>query len=273
MRRNVMQKKVAIVVGGALGIGQASALALARDGACVMIADLDLARAEDLAAKIREAGGNAGAVRCDAGNESEIIAMVDATVKIFGGLDILHNNAAFLGEAAIKGDGAVGEMDTALWDNVMAVNLRGPMLACKYALPHMLRRGGGSIINTSSGASLLGTLGRSAYSASKAGLNSLTRSVATQYGKQGIRCNAVAPGFIGDTETARQAPKKFQQAVLDNALTPYVGEARDVAEMVAFLASDRARFITGQIISIDGGSAAHQGSYADERRAAALPSQ
>jgi NAD(P)-dependent dehydrogenase (short-subunit alcohol dehydrogenase family) len=159
-------------------------------------------------------------------------------------------------------DGWIAELEAEIWDRTMAVNLRGPMLGCKYAIPAMLARGGGSIIQTSSASGLAGDLTRAAYSASKAGLDSLTRSVATQYGKQGIRCNSIAPGVIATPAVAANVPKEALDAYLGSTLTPRLGLPEDIAAAVVFLASDDSVFITGQVLSVDGGLLAHHPSVA-----------
>ena len=206
MQRGKLTGKVAIVTGAASGIGRATALALAAEGAAVVLADLSGDGAERVAREITDAGGRALAQLTDVGDESSIAAMVEAAVKTFGGLDVLHNNAAATEPTLLSGDLELTSMDVAIWDRTLAINLRGPMLGCKHAIPRMLERGGGVIVNTSSAAALAGDLVRSAYGASKAGLDALTRYVATQYGKRGIRCNSIAPGVIATPALAANVP-------------------------------------------------------------------
>ena len=191
--------------------------------------------------------------------------MVDTTLAAFGRLDILHNNAALLDPEHMAGDVTIGDLDIDHWDRTIQINLRGYVLGCKYALPPMVAGGGGSIINTSSQAAELGDLRMSAYGMAKAGINSLTRYVATQYGKQGVRCNAVAPGIIL-TEAVLSGPQsreELQAFFGRHTLTPWLGTADDVANLVLFLASDESRYITGQVVSIDGGFSAHQPTYGE----------
>jgi NAD(P)-dependent dehydrogenase (short-subunit alcohol dehydrogenase family) len=146
----------------------------------------------------------------------------------------------------------------------MHINLRGTMLACKYAIPHLRAQGGGSIINISSGAALSGSLAYTAYGVSKAGIITLTQYVATQHGKEGIRCNAIAPGLIvTPAAEGRYAQGEFREMMLRHHLTPRLGTPADIAAAVTYLASDRAAFITGQVISVDGGLSAHTPFYAD----------
>ena len=250
--RSRLDSKVALVTGGAAGIGRACALRFAAEGAAVVVSDIDGEGAAEVAELICSSGGRAVSVVADVSQEAAVAAMVATAVRQFGRLDILHNNAALVRAGDTDADGAVADMDIEVWDRTMAVNLRGPMLGCKHAIPIMIADGGGAIINTSSGASITANARLSAYAASKSGLNTLTRYVAKQYGKSGIRCNAVVPGVIVKPKFSEE----FLQASLRQAQTPYLGEPDDVAACVAFLASEEARFITGQLIAIDGGFSA-----------------
>ena len=179
-------------------------------------------------------------------------------VALFGGvrsdhgrLDVLDNNAALTSKAAFDFD--VANMDVALWDEVQAVNVRGTMLMCKHAVPLMIDSGGGSIINISSVHGLSGDRTPVAYGTSKGGVNTLTRFVAAAYGKHGIRCNAVAPGLTGTEIALETIPEQVRQVITASCLIQRLGEPEDIAELVAFLASDRASYITGQVIRVDGG--------------------
>ena len=257
-----VEGKAALVTGAGGGIGAACALMLAREGAAVAVADIDLAAAQRTVARIEEEGGRAIALRVDMGDEASVIAMVDAAAQALGGLDILHNNAA---DTRLSGtrDSAVEKVDTGVWDDILRINLRGTMIASRAAIPH-LRKRGGAIINTSSNAALAGALSHSAYSASKAAINSLTQSIATQHGKEGIRCNAVSPGLIVTPATQDSyAASGVGDIMLRHQLSPRLGRPEDIAAAVVFLASDEAAFITGQVICVDGGSLAHQPYVAD----------
>lgn len=253
-----LEGKVAVVTGGASGIGLGAVMRLAEDGAAVVVADLNLEGAQQVADEIIKNGGQALAVKVNVAEEAEVKDMIDKTVEAFGRLDILHNNAA-LGPITDKG---IPEMDVAVWDLVMGINLRGPMLGCKYAIPVMIKNGGGSIINTASANGKVGDYERTAYSASKAGLLSLTRSVATQHGKQGIRCNSVLPGLILTPATRRKFSTELMELMEEGNLLPYIGEPEDIANLVSFLASDESKYITGQEINCDGGVLVRAGAGA-----------
>ena len=260
-----LQDKTAIVTGAASGIGLAAARRLAEEGARVVLADINLGAAQEQAATLRGVGLQAAALAVDLGDETSIRTLVEQTVLLFGGLDVLFNNAAAT-HISSRLDAPVADMDTQVWDDTLRINLRGTMLASKYALAAMLPRGGGSIINTSSGSAQAGALGYSAYAVSKAGIENLTRYVAAQHGKQGIRCNALAPGLIVTPATADNYAGPAGEMMLAHHLTPRLGNVDDIANAVLFLASDESAFITGQIINVDGGLLSHQPYYADEMR-------
>jgi NAD(P)-dependent dehydrogenase (short-subunit alcohol dehydrogenase family) len=253
--------KVAIVTGSASGIGRASARKLASEGAAVVVADINLDGAEETVELIEKEGGQALAQQADVSDEASVAAMVAAAVEHFGSLQLLHNNAADV--VIIQRDLDVITMDVEVWDRTLAVNLRGPMLGCKYALPHMIAAGGGAIVTTSSAAGHMGDLSRVAYGVSKAGIDSLVRYVATLYGKQGIRCNAVAPGVVKTPALAANVPAQEMALYERNHVTPGMGEPADIAGVVAFLLSDAAGFITGQVVNVDGGLTMHTPLYAE----------
>jgi NAD(P)-dependent dehydrogenase (short-subunit alcohol dehydrogenase family) len=209
-----------------------------------------------VAEKIAASGGTALAVPTDVRDERQIEAMVAATREAFGRLDVLHNNAAAM-ELAGR-DFGILEQTSEIWDETLATDVRGPMLGCKYAIPLMLETGGGAIVNTTSISGQVGEAVMTAYGAAKAALGQLTRSVAAQWGKRGIRCNAVAPGLVL-TPSGLGLPEGLRDIYLRQTLTPYLGEPQDVADLVVFLSSDRARYITAQVINIDGGLTSHNG--------------
>src|ERR1700722_5145152 len=256
--------KVAVVTGAAGGIGAATAVELAERGMAVLLADINGDAASIQAQIINSSGGKAVATQVDVSEESDVAQMLDLAVESFGRLDLLHNNAAAT-QVSVE-DADIVAMEVGIWDHTMAVNLRGALLGCKHAIPHMVRAGGGVIVNTSSGAGTLSEPVRVAYGASKAALNSLTRSVAVQYGKQNIRCVSIAPGITMATEVQDLIGEtEWLQMMGRHHLTPYLGTPRDIARLVAFLASDSSRFITGCVVPVDGGITAPV-PYADEIR-------
>ena len=251
--------RVAIVTGGGGGIGGATARALARHGAAVVVVDVDRARAGLVVDAVEGAGGMAVALQADVSQEREVVSVIGAAIERFGRLDILHNNAALTDSDFLHADTAVTDLSLEVWEQTLAVNLRSQMLMCKHAVPHMVRGGGGSIVNMSSGASLKGDRTRTAYGVSKAGVNALTLYVATSHGKQGVRANTILPGLV-ITDAVRAHLNEATLAGLSKAtLTPAVGQPDDIADVVVFLASDESRYITGQMIAVDGGMSAHVG--------------
>jgi NAD(P)-dependent dehydrogenase (short-subunit alcohol dehydrogenase family) len=261
--------KVAIVTGAASGIGRATALLLAREGARVVAADRDAPGAEAVATEIRAGGGEALAQRADVSSEEQVAALVAAAVGRFGALHVLHNNAALTDAAAMGADLSLVGMRLDDWERSLAVNLRGAMLCSKHAIPEMIRAGGGSIVNTSSNQALSGDMTQFAYAAAKAGVNQLTRSIATAYGRQGIRANTVSPGLIRTPASLRSCSPEVFALIEASNLVPRVGEPEDVAWAVLFLASDESSFVTGQVLCVDGGQLAHLPHYASLRQAGA----
>ncbi|MGE0384943.1 MAG: SDR family NAD(P)-dependent oxidoreductase [Gammaproteobacteria bacterium] len=256
--------RCAVITGAATGIGAATARRLARDGAAVLVADINDAGAARTVEAIVAAGGRAAALHVDVAEEAMIVAMIETAARLYGGIDILFNNAAALGPDEIQKDGPLTEQDAARWDRTMAVNLRGPMLACKYAIPRMIERGGGVIINTSSPAAVLAEINHCAYGASKAGLWQLTKHVATRYGRHGIRCNAIAPGAVIGENTRASLPPGYLERRARHTPAPRLGVPEDVASMVAFLVSDEAAYVNGIMVPVDGALLAHQPNFADE---------
>jgi NAD(P)-dependent dehydrogenase (short-subunit alcohol dehydrogenase family) len=245
--------RVALITGGAGGIGTATARLMAERGARLVIADIAIEPARKLAAQLPDAI----AVTVDLADEASVIAMVRAVVDHYGRLDILMNNAAALDPELAPLDGDIERMQTATWDRVFAVNLRGAMLATREALPHLVASGNGAIVNTVSNLALEGHLIQAAYSASKAALIQMTRSVAASHGRRSVRCNAVAPGMTTTPALIAAFPPPLRAAVEAETLRDQLGTPEDIAEALAFLASDAARNITGQVLVCDGGYASH----------------
>lgn len=245
--------KVVVVAGGATGIGATTAARLAAEGCRVIVGDIAAEAAQETARRIVKDGGTAQAVTFDLANPTSVADLVAETVQTYGGVDALFAVGTDMG--SLQGDSDVVDIDFDLWDRVMAVTLRGYVAAMKYSIPHILERGGGAIVNMSSAAAFQGEPARPAYAASKAGVGALTRHVASRWGKQGVRCNAVAPGFTA-TEAIRSVPQwpDLERAALNRIRGPRVGRPADVAALVTFLLSDEGAWINGQIISIDGGT-------------------
>jgi NAD(P)-dependent dehydrogenase (short-subunit alcohol dehydrogenase family) len=259
-----LQGRVAMVTGSASGIGRATVLRLAAEGASVAVVDLDGTGAGQVVAEIEDVGGQAVAVTADVRTEAAVADAVASTARRFGRLDILHNNAAILAPTLFNRDADLVGMDASVWDTTLEVNLRGVMFGCKHALPVMLDQGSGTIVNTSSASALAGETLRPAYSSSKAAIIALTRSVATIYGRQGIRCNTILPGVIVSAENQTRMSPRMVDIWEGNCLVPRLGRPEDVAAVVAFLASDDAAYVTGQAIVIDGGMSAHQPTFAQD---------
>ncbi len=248
------EDRVALVTGGARGIGAATAQRFARDGARVAIADLDGEGCERLAEELRAAGAEALAIGCDVSDAGQVQSMVDQVVERFGRLDILVNNAG------ITRDNLLFKMTEDDWDRVMAVHLRGAFLCSRAAQKPMVERKYGRIISLSS-TSALGNRGQANYSAAKAGLQGFTRTLAIELGQFGITVNAVAPGFI-DTDMTRATAQRlgitFEQmaTALSNEIPlRRVGQPGEVASVIAFLASEDASYVSGQVIYVKGGPA------------------
>jgi NAD(P)-dependent dehydrogenase (short-subunit alcohol dehydrogenase family) len=254
--------KTAIVTGAASGIGRATAEAMAREGANVVVADINGPGADEVASAIKAAGGTAMSSATDISDEGEVAAMVERAVDSFGALHVLHNNAALTDAAVHARDLTVVDLDVETWDRSMAVNVRGAMFGCKHAVPRMIEAGGGSIINTASNQALSGDLSQTAYAAAKGAVVTLTMSVATAFGKQNVRCNAISPGAIMTPSLIAACPPEIIEVIEQSNLVPRTGRAEDIANLAVFLASDESSFITGQVIRCDGGQLSHLPHFA-----------
>ncbi len=247
-----LQDKVAIITGAGGGMGRVASLTFAREGAKIVVAEFSEAAGNETAKLVREAGGDASFVRADVSSEADAKAMIDHAMKKYGRLDILYNNAGVMPEA----DHSVVDTDVDTWDTVMAVNVRGVFLGCKYAIPRMIEGGGGSIINIASFVALLGcSVPQDAYTASKGALLSLTRSLAVQFGPQGIRTNAICPGPVetplllsiwGDDPSA--AERRLVHIPMGRLAKP-----REIVNAALFLASDESSYVNAATFVVDGG--------------------
>ncbi len=242
------------MAGGAGGIGTATSVRLGEEGARVAVGDLDEAAAEAVAARIRDAGGDAVSIGLDIGDEDSVQAAVKTTVDAFGGIDAVHVNAADLSPATISADSDAFSIDLDVFDRTIRTNLRGHLLVTRHAGPRLLERGGGSLVYTSSAAAFVGEPERPAYAVAKSGINALVRHVASKWGKQGVRANAVAPGLVLTEKIQEALDDSFRAMALKGSRSPRLGRPDDIAAMVAFLMSSDAEWINGQVISVDGGA-------------------
>lgn len=254
--------QVVIVTGAGGGIGSETVQRFAQEGAKLVAADIvdeGARRAADLA---KAEGAHAIAVPVDLADEASIAAMIEAAVKTFGRLDVLVNNAALQTPEYARRDLDVETMETEVWDMTYRVNARGTMLACKYALPHLVAAGGGSIINVTSNLGLQGQIIQAAYSSTKAAILQMTRSIAASHGRKGVRCNAVSPGLTLSPAARGNLPPELLEIVEGETLTPYLGEPIDIAEAILYAASPAARYVNGHNLVVDGGTSVHVPGYA-----------
>jgi len=246
----MMAGKAGLVTGSGSGIGRASALALAKAGAKVMVSDVSEEAGQETVQMIKDLGGEAAFIACDVSNEEQVIALVDKTVETFGQLDFALNNAGIN-----KGQKPIGELDSKDWDLTLKVNLYGTFYCIKYEVNAMLKTGGGAIVNTASGAGLEGSPNMTPYTASKHAIAGLTKSVALEYGQQGITINSIAPGATITPAIegwAKTSPEQYE-AVLASLPAGRMSTAEDQANAVVFLCSDLARSISGVTLAVDGG--------------------
>jgi NAD(P)-dependent dehydrogenase (short-subunit alcohol dehydrogenase family) len=245
-----LEGKVALITGAASGQGRDAAMLFAQEGARVVITDINEEGVKEAVEMVKAAGGEAVGRQMDVADATQVQDGVAFAVRTFGTLNILYNNAGVY----LRGkDGPVTRLSDDIWDTVLTVNLKSMYLCCKYAIPEMVKAGGGSIVNTASAAGLMGT-NFHAYSASKGGMIALSRSIATTYAPQNVRSNVICPGFIETPMTAEiSGSQRLLQAYLENTPLHRAGRAIDVAYMALYLASDEAAFVTGGVFVIDGG--------------------
>jgi NAD(P)-dependent dehydrogenase (short-subunit alcohol dehydrogenase family) len=242
--------KVAIVTGGGSGIGRATSMAFAAEGAKVVVADVVVVGGEETAKMVRDTHGEAIFVKVDVSNAEQVKAMVDKTVEVFGRLDCAANNAGITPSPI-----SVSRCTEESWDKCIAINLKGVFLCMKFEAPRMLRSGGGSIVNTASMVGLIGDGGHPAYAASKHGVVGLTKTVAIQYGKAGIRVNAVCPGVIRTPMSEKAFTENPDLRAMSIGMAPMdrAAEPEEVARAIVWLCTSEASFITGHALPVDGG--------------------
>jgi NAD(P)-dependent dehydrogenase (short-subunit alcohol dehydrogenase family) len=246
-----LANKVAIITGSASGMGKAAAELFAQEGASIVVTDIMEKEGEETTRSIRDAGGQAIFVKADVSKEEEVRHMVNAAVDAFGHVDVLYNNAGIMP----PDDGSVTDIGEVTWDRIMDINLKSAFLCSKYTIPHMMKQGKGSIINVASFVAFMGcTVPQDAYTASKGGMLSLTKSFAVQYGRHGIRCNAICPGPI-ETPLLRHlwTSEEARNLRLNRIPLGRFGEEKDIIYMALYLASDESSWTTGAWLMVDGG--------------------
>ena len=239
--------KVALVTGGGSGIGRQACLVFCREGARVVVSDVTVEGGEETLSLIKQAGGEAAFIKADVAQAAEVEALVAKTVEAYGRLDCAYNNAGIAGRTARVADDTEEN-----WERILSINLKGVWLCLKYEIAHMLKQGGGAIVNTASGAGLIGVRRTGAYVASKHGVVGLTKTAALEYAKANIRVNAVCPGPI-DTPMLRGASERVIDAMAAAQPNGRLGQPQEIAEAVVWLCSDAASFVTGHPMPVDGG--------------------
>jgi len=243
-----LKNKVSIVTGAASGIGKATAKKFSEEGSKVVLADLDEKGGQQAVDEIKSSGGDAIFVKTNVADPDSVKSLMDKAVEEYGKIDILHNNAGmWLGSDELKD--TVTEIPLHLWDKMIAVNLTGVFLCSRFAIPHMIKNGGGSIINTSSVGGLIGGAGVAAYQASKGGVVQLTKQMAVEYGKDNVRVNCICPSAV-DTPMCNEEEREdgFKAGVIERIADP-----SEIAHAVTFLAQDESGYITGTILTVDAG--------------------
>lgn len=246
-----LANKVAIITGAASGMGKAAAELFVSEGASVVVTDIAEQQGEEMVASIRNAGGNALFVKTNVAQEDDVKRMVEMTIDTYGRVDVLYNNAGIMPAE----DGSVTDISEMTWERILDINLKSTFLCSKYTIPHMVKQGNGSIINIASFVAFMGcTVPQDAYTASKGGLLSLTKSLAIQYGRHGIRCNAICPGPI-ETPLLRVlwTNEEARNLRLNRIPLGRFGEAKDIVYMALYLASDESSWTTGAWMMVDGG--------------------
>lgn len=248
-----MQDKVGIITAGGSGIGRASAQAFAREGAKVIISDINDDMGQETVNMIKKAGGEASYIPCNVATEEDVVVLINKTVELYGRLDWAHNNAGIGVPSA-----SITESDSSDWDRALQITATGMYYSIKHEIPAMLKSGGGAIVNTSSTAGLSGAENMAGYSASKWAVNGLTKSIALEYGKQGIRINSICPGMTLTPAVEKWSQEAPEQAeyIKSNIPLGRIGKPEDQANAAVWLCSDKAAYITGVNLPVDGGHTA-----------------
>ena len=258
---NRLQGKVAIVTGSTSGIGIGIARLYAAEGAQVIVCGRRAEKGQGVVDSIVAEGGKAAFHTMDITDPASIEKLVEDTAATYGHIDVLVNNAA---NVALK-DGRVDELTIEMWDAIFQSDMRGTFYVTKCVLPHMIKNGGGSIINIGSMASCGGDLGSTAYASAKAGVDMFTKSVALQYGKQNVRCNCVRPGLIVTPDNEAKVPQALKDIFLSNIMVNRYGCPEDIGHACVYFGSDESAYVTGQIITVDGGLNSHAPTVAQFR--------
>lgn len=258
---NRLQGKVAIVTGSTSGIGIGIARLYAAEGAQVIVCGRRAEKGQGVVDSIVAEGGKAAFHAMDITDPASIEKLVEDTAATYGHIDILVNNAA---NVALK-DGRVDELTIEMWDAIFQSDMRGTFYVTKCVLPHMIKNGGGSVINIGSMASCGGDLGSTAYASAKAGVDMFTKSVALQYGKQNVRCNCVRPGLIVTPDNEAKVPQALKDIFLSNIMVNRYGCPEDIGHACVYFGSDESAYVTGQIITVDGGLNSHAPTVAQFR--------
>jgi NAD(P)-dependent dehydrogenase (short-subunit alcohol dehydrogenase family) len=249
-----LEGKVVVVAGGATGIGAEAAKRLASEGARIVVGDINADAAEATAAGIRRAGGKATVVGFDIAQDDSCRALMERAVELYGAVDGLFNVAADLSPGTLGRDTDLLSVPLEVWRRTLDVNLTGYMQTARHAVPHLLARRGGAIVNTISGLVLTGDPARPAYGASKGGVVTLTKHIASRWGREGIRCNAVAPGLVVTEQSWRSVSDEEKERIRAMVRSNRLGRPEDIAAIVAFLISDDGSWINGQTLAVNGGA-------------------